>query len=342
MWRLNFWRQGPDKDKNMGETIRLGLLRLCDAAPVILADQEAMYAAAGLRVELSVEPSWANIADKLSYGLLEGAVMLPPLAMACMEGLRGRQTRLVVPMSLSANGNAITLSTACAGAFAAGGIAGLARQKRLRLAVVHGFSSHDLLLRHWLAAHDVGEVDITIVPPAEMVASLQAGAIDGFCAGAPWGLLAARLGVGFNAVYSKDIWPGHPEKCLALREDFAVADPARLTALLRVLLAASAQCALAERRAGLAEMLAQPEYLDLPAALLAQALDPAAGGPVFGACYPAVPQALWYARQMRRWGRAPAGILDVPGQLYRPDLFALAGGEVPETIPAALDEVVRS
>ena len=63
----------------MSEPIRLGLLRLCDAASVILADQEARFAAAGLNVVLSVEPSWANVADKLGYGLLDGAVMLAPL-----------------------------------------------------------------------------------------------------------------------------------------------------------------------------------------------------------------------------------------------------------------------
>ena len=88
----------------MAEIICLGLLRLCDAAPVILADNEEMFTANGVQVSLSVEPSWANIADKLSYGLLDGAVMLPPLAMACEAGLRGRKTALVIPMSLSAGG----------------------------------------------------------------------------------------------------------------------------------------------------------------------------------------------------------------------------------------------
>ena len=38
---------------------------------------------------LSVEPSWANIADKLCYGLLDGAMLLPPLALALRFGLSG-------------------------------------------------------------------------------------------------------------------------------------------------------------------------------------------------------------------------------------------------------------
>ncbi|MGE4482747.1 CmpA/NrtA family ABC transporter substrate-binding protein [Acidocella sp.] len=313
----------------MNDPIRLGLLRLCDAAPVILARQEGMFAEAGLRVELSVEPSWANIADKLAYGMLEGAVMLPPLAMACAAGLRGRPVDLVVPMSLSTNGNGFTLANACREVFEHDGMAALAARKRLRLAVVHGFSSHDLLLRHWLAGQGVmpeRDVDITVLPPAEMVGSLAAGAIDGFCAGAPWWLVAAHAGMGFTACLSRDIWSGHPEKCLALRGDFASGGAERLTALLRVLLRAQQACTEPAGRAKLAALLARPEYLDLPASLLAQALDETQGGPAFTAPYPSIRQAQWYARQMRRWGKAPAGLEEVTARLYRPDLFELAGG----------------
>ena len=97
-----------------------------------------MFAASGVRVSLLVEPSWANIADKLTYGLLDGAVMLPPLAMACAAGLRGPRTGLAVPMSLSANGNAVTLAKPLQAAFLAP--ASRRRPRRqLRFAVVHVF-----------------------------------------------------------------------------------------------------------------------------------------------------------------------------------------------------------
>lgn len=314
----------------MNDVIRLGLLRLCDAAPVILAAHEGLFAAAGLNVALSVEPSWANIADKLAFNLLDGAVMLAPLALACAGGLRGAKIDLAVPMSLSSNGNAITLAASAQSAFAAGGIEAVAAAKRPRLAVVHGFSSHDLLLRHWLAGQGVmpeRDVDITVLPPAEMVGALAADAIDGFCAGAPWGLVAAKAGLGFTAALSRDIWPDHPEKCLALRADFANAEAARLDALLRVLLCAQRLCAAPDGRQALSQLLARPEYLDLPAPLLLAALDPAQGGPAFTAPYPAPAYGQWYARQMQLWGRAPAGLEGVATRIYRPDLFLRAGGE---------------
>jgi NitT/TauT family transport system ATP-binding protein/nitrate/nitrite transport system substrate-binding protein len=317
----------------MADVIRLGLLRLSDAAPLILADQEGIFATLGVRVELSVEPSWANIADKLGYGLLEGAVMLPPLAMACAAGLRGRKTPLVVPMSLSANGNAVTLAARLEGRFAAAGIAGVAGAKRLRLAVVHGFSTHDLLLRYWLAANGVDpdrDVEITVLPPAEMVGSLAADAVDGFCGGAPWGHVAAHAGLGFVAVQSREIWRDHPEKCLALRADFCARDPAGVQALLQALITAGALCTAPEGREALASLLAAPKYLDLPAPLIAGSLDPAAGGPVFTSQYPAPAHAAWFAGQLLRWKKAPGGILEIAAALYRPDFFAAAGGAAQE------------
>jgi NitT/TauT family transport system ATP-binding protein/nitrate/nitrite transport system substrate-binding protein len=312
-------------------TIRLGLLRLCDAAPLILAVETGIAAAHGLDVALSVEPSWANLADKLSYGLLDGAVMLPPLALACAAGLRGRRTALAVPMSLSANGNTVTLAAELAEAFAAGGIAGIIARRRIRLAVVHMFSTHDLLLRYWLAASGVDparDMEITVLPPAEMVSSLAAGAIDGFCAGAPWGEVAAHAGLGFTAIRSAAIWADHPEKCLSLRADFVAGDPAGTAALIKSVMQAAPLC----RGAGVAALLAAPDYLDVPAALIARAMESARGGPDFSQQYPDPAHAAWFAGQLQRWGHAPPGAFEGVS-LYRPDLFLAAGGAIPSRPP---------
>lgn len=320
----------------MAENIRLGLLRLSDAAPVVLARDLDIFAAHGLKVELHVEPSWANVADKLSYGLLDGAVMLPPLALACALGLRGRRTDLVVPMSLSANGNAVTFSNAWKNAFEGEGqnlrAAIAARHARPRLAVVHGFSTHDLLLRYWLAAKGIDpdrDVELTALPPAEMVGSLAAGAIDGFCAGAPWGQVAAHARLGFIAVQSRDIWRDHPEKCLAVRSDFAVQNPDRHLALLAALRESAALCADPVRCTDLARLLARPDYLDLPAELIAQSLDTEEGGPKFDQNYPEPAHAAWFAQQLIRWGKAPEAALPVSQALYRPELYLSAGGTRP-------------
>ncbi len=64
----------------------------------------------GLSLHLHREVSWANIRDKLDIGAFDCAHMLAPMPIAATLGL-GRATEPVIaPMSLSLNGNAITVS----------------------------------------------------------------------------------------------------------------------------------------------------------------------------------------------------------------------------------------
>ena len=91
-------------------TLRIGLLRLTDSAPAIVAHEFGWFAEEGIEAELHVEPSWANIADKLAYGLLDAAIILPPLAFAVELGLRGISQPLIVPCNVSLGGNTVTLS----------------------------------------------------------------------------------------------------------------------------------------------------------------------------------------------------------------------------------------
>lgn len=146
---------------------RVGLMQLTDAAPLIVARELGFFATEDLEVSLSTEPSWANIADKLAYGLLDGAMLLPPLAIALRLGLSGSggPEPIIVPAALSLNGNTVTLADRWAAPVLGDGApapaAAMARRFRSLvgergekpvLAVVHTFSTHNLLLRFWLAA----------------------------------------------------------------------------------------------------------------------------------------------------------------------------------------------
>ncbi len=77
------------KNSRSGTRLRIGFLRLTDSAPAIVAEEFGYFAEEGLDAELLEEPSWANIADKLAYGFLDAAVIVPPLAFAIELGLRG-------------------------------------------------------------------------------------------------------------------------------------------------------------------------------------------------------------------------------------------------------------
>ena len=153
-------------------------------------------------------------------------------------------------------------------------------QPGLRLGVVHAFSTHDLLLRLFLerGGIDVARVDVVVVPPADMPAALAEGRVDGFCAGAPWGAVAARNGAGLTVAVSSAIQPGHAEKCLAVRAAFAEAEPATVRAVVRALAAAGA--AVRQDRLAVAQALAAPAWLGVEAGLIAASLPGGASGEV--------------------------------------------------------------
>ena len=322
----------------MSRHLRLGLLRLVDSAPAVMAEAEGLFAAEGLRVTLSIEPSWANIADKLSYGTLDAAVILPPLAIAIAAGLRGARRRLVLPMGLSTGGNAVTVSAALASRVGLGGSA-LDRARRLkatlvdhpppRLAVVHGYSTHNLLLRYWLAAGGLDpdrDVEIVTLPPEATPEALANGAIDGFCAGAPWGAVAQASGAGTRLIGTTEIWPAHPEKALAVDAALAEDDPAAVRALMRALLRAGPLCDDPAGDARLAATLAAADGLCLPEAATRAALA-GPDRPVFAAgavSFPSLFHAAWFGDQMRRWGWLEVA----PPDLYRPAPYEEAASDV--------------
>jgi NitT/TauT family transport system ATP-binding protein/nitrate/nitrite transport system substrate-binding protein len=338
-----------------GAKMRLGLLRLTDAAPVALASTGGIFTEEGVKVALSIEPSWSNVADKLAYGLLDAAVMPPPLALAMDLGLRPAAARLVVPVSLSLNGNSIVLAERLAAPLLGGGtrppalevgrrLADIIRGGlRPRLAVVHAFSTHDLLLRYWLAASGIDPengVELSVVPPPEMPEALAAGRIDGFCAGAPWGAVAARAGTGRTVVLSSAIWRNHPEKCLAVRADWAERHPQLLQAVLRALLRAGRICDDPASAEMLAALLAAPDWIGLPVDLLATSLPGYGGGESDGSVFaahatgfPWRSHARWFATQMARWRSLPEDATERAARAYRPDLYAQAARALGLPVP---------
>ena len=334
------------------EPLRLGLLRLTDSAPAIVAHELGFFADEGIEVRLSVEPSWANVADKLAHRALDAAVMLPPLVFAIALGLRGRAEPLVVPYCVSMSGDAIV-----ARADLAAGIVGAADQARAfaaalgaapdpTLAVVHDYSTHSLLLRYWLAS--VGAVAgrdyrLIVTPPAQTVEALASGRILGFCAGAPWGEVARRARVGQTVATSDDVWRNAPEKCLAARRSFAESQPERLAALMRALYRAAAFCEGQDNAPYVASLLARRGYLDLDShAILASLAGHSDGGAqprflVGAATFPWRSHGLWFLGQMRRWGLVPeeTDAAALVASVYRPDLYRAAlrgvGAGAPDT-----------
>jgi two-component system, oxyanion-binding sensor len=343
--------------KSVAPKMRIGLLRLTDGAPLIAAHEFGFFADEGIETELSLEPSWANIADKLAFGFLDAAVIVPPLAFAIQLGLRGGRQPLIIPASISTGGNTITLNTALANAVKSraaredlstiAALATMLRTQPTQLGIVHAYSTHNLYLRYWLATAGIEadrDVKLIVVPPARAVDALTSGQIAGFCAGAPWGEIARRTGAGLTLATSHDIWAQAPEKALAVRARWADEQPEALTAALRALLRAAQFCDAAENASYTAALLSRRKYLDLDSHAILASLPGGAmgdGGCIFyrqAATFPWRSHGLWFLNEMRRWSLIDPAIdlRALVERVYRPDLYRIAAHTM--GIPAPLED----
>lgn len=275
----------PEKSR-----LELGYVRLTDSAPLVAAAELGLFERFQLDVRLSQEVSWANVRDKLAIGALDAAHMLAPLPAMTTLGVSGIRLPMLTGLTLSRNGNTITLAeplwhqvrmrcqggfgpTETARAFASVVTGGMVEKPTL--AVVHPFSTHAILLRRWLTVGGLEpdrDVRTIIVPPAQMVDSLANGLIDGYCVGEPWGSVAVHHGIGAIAALGSRVWPDSPEKVLCVTEPWHEHHPATHLRLRLALMEACRWLAEPGNRATAAAMLASPRYLDLPEEWLAPSL----------------------------------------------------------------------
>lgn len=343
----------------MKTDLTLGYMPLTDSLPLLAAAQLGFFRDQGLDVTLREEVSWANIRDKVIVGQFDGAHMLAPMVMASTLGLGGLKKPLIAPYSLNLGGNGLTLSTTLyrelesttRGRPGPASLKQLIEQRKLEklpplvLAVVFPYSSHNLLLRYWLASAGIDpdrDVTTVVLPPSQMVDHLRLGHIHGFFAGEPWNAVATADGIGCCVATGRDIWQNAPNKVLGVTEDWARANPDTLDALLRALYRAGAW--LDGNRAQAVSLLA--EYLPVDRRALAPALlghtgyRPDTGDApepdllVFHrylANFPWVSHGYWFLNQMARWGWLPGDqdLSAVAAACYRPDLYRRALADTP-------------
>jgi two-component system, oxyanion-binding sensor len=362
------------KPRSAGErVVHAGFIPLLDCAPLVIAKELGFDRKQGLSLHLYREVSWANIRDKLDVGAFDCAHMLAPMPIAATLGL-GRATEPVIaPMSLSLNGNAITVSqrlyhdmcVADEGAVHQGGMAAAralaevvdrraeSGREPLSLGMVYPFSCHNYDLRFWLASAGVdpdNDVNLVVIPPPLLAESLKAGRVDGFCVGQPWNSVAVEQGHGVIIATKNELWPMSPEKVLDVREDWAQENGALLTDVIGALVLACQWLDQPENRREAATILARPEYVGVSTETLLRPLtgNLARGGKeddivdpdavVFyrhDANFPWRSHAVWMITQMIRWGQArePFDILALAERVYRPDLYRAAVAQRGVAVP---------
>ncbi|MFQ3235893.1 MAG: ABC-type nitrate/sulfonate/bicarbonate transport system substrate-binding protein [Paraglaciecola sp.] len=273
--------------------LNLGFIPLTDSAPLIVAKELGFFSQWGLQVQLQKQNSWATLRDKLHAGVLDAAQMLAPMPIASTLGLGVAPTKVITPLVLSLNGNAITLSeslhkeilsannirniTLPMAAYLLQNV--IAKRKsrglpQLKFATVFPYSCHNYQLLDWLLSANITaqDVDFLIVPPVNMVAFMQNGEIDGCCVGGPWNAKAVRGGIGMTVLTSFDIWQDSPEKVLGLLESWYQKNPNTVLALCAALKQACAWLENVPNRFEAARMLCREEYLNAELDVIAPSL----------------------------------------------------------------------
>ena len=333
--------------------LEIGFVPLTACAPIAVAKEKGFFEKHGLdEVSLVRETSWRGIVDGIAGGYLDAAQMPSGLPMWMTLGGNGACKPIVTALTMTRNGNAITLDKH----FYDRGIHTLAdfkamlqntRDRTHRMGVVHPSSMHNLLLRYWLAAGGIDpdlDVELKTIPPAQMVVDLKAGSIDGFCVGEPWNFRAAMENIGFTVATDLEIWQGHPGKVLGVREDWANAYPNTHIALVKALLEACMYCADQNNSEEIRQILSRRAYVstnvnyihlgnpdDVTCALDTPMREPA-HHQFYGAGVnrPSRSEHLWHITQMARWGDVPfpRNWVEVLEKTCRVGVFSTAAREL--------------
>ena len=297
--------RGPLEKKNL----KVGFIPINCATPLIMADPMGFYKEQGLSVSLQKTAGWALVRDNMLNRELDASHFLAPMPLAISMGLGSSTQPMRVATIQNINGQAITL------ALKHKNNRDPRNWKGFKFAIPFEFSMHTYLLRYYLAEHGLDpdqDVQLRVTPPAEMIANLRAGNIDGFLGPDPFNQRAVYDEIGFIHILSKDIWDGHPCCSFGTSEAFIKENPNTFAALYRAVLKSASAASDPANLKTIAQVISTPNYLNQPEIVIRQALtgryadglgvvqdDPGRAGfdPM-----PWYSMATWMLVQMKRWG----------------------------------------
>ncbi|MBK8176766.1 MAG: ABC transporter substrate-binding protein [Rhodospirillales bacterium] len=362
------------------EEIKLGFIKLTDMAPLAIAYEKHFFEDEGLYVTLEPQANWKILLDRVITGELDGAHMLAGQPLGATIGF-GTQAHIITAYSMDLNGNGITVSDevwkmmepglpkAADGKpqhpidakylkpvidkFKADG-------RAFNMGMVFPVSTHNYELRYWLAAGGInpgfyspqnisGQIQadafLSVTPPPQMPATLEAGTISGYCVGEPWNQQAVFKSIGVPVITDYEIWKNNPEKVLGVTAEWAEKYPNTLLAMTKALIRAGQWLDAGgnANRKEAAKILAKSEYVGADVEVIANSMTGTfeyekgdkRAVPDFNvfyryfATYPYYSDAVWYLSQMRRWGQIAEGkpdswYQDVAKKVYRPDIYLKA------------------
>jgi len=367
------------------EDLKFGFIKLTDMAPLAIAYEKGFFEDEGLFVTLEAQANWKVLLDRVIDGELDGAHMLAGQPLGATIGF-GTQAHVITAFSMDLNGNGITVSNAVwekmkkyvpmkdgkpvhpiKADYLKPVVDDYKKQgKPFKMGMVFPVSTHNYELRYWLAAGGINpgfyapkKGDITgqlkadallsVTPPPQMPATMEAGTIYGYCVGEPWNQQAVFKGIGVPVVTDYEIWKDNPEKVFGVSKAWADKYPNTHIRVVKALIRA-AQWLDAnndKNRPEAVKILSKSNYVGADYKVIANSMTGTfeyekgdkRSLPDFNvffrynATYPYYSDAIWYLTQMRRWGqiadqKPDSWYMDIAKKVYRPDIYAIAAKEL--------------
>ncbi len=362
------------------DELKFGFIKLTDMAPLAVAYENGYFEDEGLFVTLEAQANWKVLLDGVIDGQLDGAHMLAGQPLAATIGY-GTEAHIVTPFSMDLNGNGITVSNEIweqmlphvpkmedgrpQHPISASTLAPVVEDykdqgKPFNMGMVFPVSTHNYEIRYWLAAGGLqpgyyspddisgqigADVLLSVTPPPQMPATMEAGTIYGYSVGEPWNQQAVFKGIGVPVITDYELWKNNPEKVFGLSSEFVEENPNTTLALTKALIRAAMwldENDNANREAAV-EILSRSEYVGADAEVIANSMTGTfeyekgdkRSVPDFNvffrhnATYPFYSDAVWYLTQMRRWGQIPESKPDtwfdeVAKSVYKPEIYLKA------------------
>lgn len=359
------------------DVLTFGFIKLTDMAPLAVAYEQGFFDDEGLFVTLEAQANWKVLLDGVISGTLDGAHMLAGQPLAATIGY-GTEAHIITPFSMDLNGNGITVSNdvwemmkpnletdadgKIAHPISASHLKPVIEKynsegKPFNMGMVFPVSTHNYELRYWLAAGGIepgyyspenvtgqigAEAFLSVTPPPQMPATLEAGTISGYCVGEPWNQQAVFKGIGVPVITDYELWKNNPEKVFGINAEFAEQYPNTTLAVTKALIRAAQWLDENDNanRPEAVEILSRPEYVGADYEVIANSMtgtfEYEKGDkrevPDFNvffrynATYPFYSDAVWYLTQMRRWGQIPEAKPDswydeVAKSVYKPEIY---------------------
>ncbi|QID19013.1 ABC transporter substrate-binding protein [Nitrogeniibacter mangrovi] len=366
--------------------LKFGFIKLTDMAPLAVAYEKHYFEDEGLYVTLEAQANWKVLLDRVISGELDGAHMLAGQPLGATIGY-GTKADIITAFSMDLNGNGITVSNEVMeklkkklplqadgkpvhpikAEYLKAVVDDYKKEgKPFKMGMVFPVSTHNYELRYYLASGGLNpgyyapkkgdtagtinaDVLLSVTPPPQMPATMEAGTIYGYCVGEPWNQQAVFKGIGAPIITDYEIEKNNPEKVFGVTKAWNDKYPNTHKAVIKALIRAAYW--LDEQndknRKEAAKMISASNYVGADYKVIANSMTGTfeyEKGDVrkvpdfnvffrYNATYPYYSDAIWYLTQMRRWGqiadyKPDSWYMDIAKKVYRPDIYAAAAKEL--------------